>query len=109
MKSDRLLVGLDLGTTNVKAVVADPGGRVLAESSALVQLRHVGEGGVEQDIEEIFQAALAVLRAAAGGVDASRIAALGVSSQGGAMQILDAEGRSAGGRDQLARPPRRPL
>ena len=31
MKSDRLLLGLDLGTTNVKAVVADPDGRVLAE------------------------------------------------------------------------------
>ncbi len=96
MKSDRLLVGLDLGTTNVKAVVADTDGRVLAESSALVELCHVAEGGVEQDIEEIFQAALGVLRAAAAGVDASRIAALGVSSQGGAMQVLDAEGRSAG-------------
>ena len=95
MKSDRLFVGLDLGTTNVKAVVADPGGRVLAESSALVQLRHVGDGGIEQDIEEIFQAAISVLRAAAGGVDAAQIAALGVSSQGGAMQILDADGRSA--------------
>ncbi len=95
MKSDRLLLGLDLGTTNVKAVVTDFGGRVLSAGSALVPLRHVEAGGVEQDIEEIFQAALEVLRQAAGGVEAARIAALGVSSQGGALQILDAQGRSA--------------
>ncbi|MEN6494239.1 MAG: FGGY-family carbohydrate kinase [Thermoguttaceae bacterium] len=96
MKSDVLLLGLDLGTTNVKAVVTTGEGRVLAQGSAPVQLFHVGHGAVEQDLEEIASAALAAIRAAADGVDASRIRAIGVSSQGGAMQILDGQGRPSG-------------
>ena len=91
-----MFLGLDLGTTNVKALVTDRAGRPLAHAASPVQLLHVGEGGVEQDIEAIEQATLAVLRQVAHAVDPSGIEAIGVSSQGGAMQVLDAQGRPLG-------------
>jgi sugar (pentulose or hexulose) kinase len=96
MRSDRLLLGLDVGTTNVKAVVATSDGRVLAEAASPVQLYHVAAGGVEQDIEELFRATLTVVRRAAGQVDPLWISAVGVSSQGGALQIIGEQGQPIG-------------
>ncbi len=89
-----MFLGLDLGTTNVKALVTDSNGRRLGESSRVVQLFHVGNGGVEQNIEEIWQATLAAIKAAVGSVDAAKIQAIGVSSQGGALQMLDSQCRT---------------
>ena len=91
-----MFLGLDLGTTNVKALVTDRAGQPLAHAASPVQLFHVGDGGVEQDIEAIEQATLAVMQQVAHAVDPSGIEAIGVSSQGGAMQVLDAHGRPLG-------------
>lgn len=91
-----MLLGLDLGTTNVKVLVTDRAGKPLAQASSPVQLHHVGEGGVEQDIEEIEKATLAAIQQVAQLVDPSGIEAIGVSSQGGALQVLDAHGRPLG-------------
>ena len=57
-----MFLGLDLGTTNVKALVTDRAGQPLAHAASPVALFHVGAGGVEQDIEEIEQATLAAMR-----------------------------------------------
>jgi len=91
-----MLLGLDLGTTNVKALVTDFTGRVLGEGACAVRLFQLANGGVEQDIEEIWQATRTAIGQAVGSVDASGIQAIGVSSQGGAMQMLDAQGRPVG-------------
>ncbi|MBI4325882.1 MAG: FGGY-family carbohydrate kinase [Chloroflexi bacterium] len=91
-----MLLGLDLGTTNVKAAVTDLEGRMLGHSSVPVQLFHIGEGGVEQDLEEIWVATLEAVRQATHSLEANRIRALGISSQGGAMQMLGAEHRPIG-------------
>jgi len=91
-----MLLGLDLGTTNVKALVTDSNGRRLAEASRAIQLFHIGNGGMEQDLEEIWQATLAVMKHAARSVDAAKIQAIGISSQGGAMQMLDCNGEPTG-------------
>lgn len=91
-----MLLGLDLGTTNVKAVVATEEGRILGEGSVPVQLFHLGQGGVEQDLEEIWAATLEAMRQAIQTVDRAAIAAIGVSSQGGALQLLDAHHRPHG-------------
>ena len=57
-----MLLGLDLGTTNVKAVAVDAGGRVVADGCAPVQRFHTPDGGVEQDIEEIWDALVRAVR-----------------------------------------------
>jgi len=90
-----MLLGLDLGTTNVKALVTDFAGRQLGEGSCAVRLFQMG-GGVEQDIEEIWMATRTAVREAVRLVDASAVKAIGVSSQGGALQLLDASGGPAG-------------
>jgi xylulokinase len=88
-----MLLGLDLGTTNVKAAVTDFAGRHLSEGACAVRLFQLGNGGVEQDIEEIWTATRTAVWEAVRSVNASGIKAVGVSSQGGATQMLDAQGR----------------
>ncbi len=91
-----MFLGLDLGTTNVKAVLVRPDGSVIARGSAPVDLVHIGNGGVEQDIEEIWSATLSAIVDIAGENDLSAVEAVGVSSQGGATQMLDGDGSPAG-------------
>src|SRR6266568_4865826 len=91
-----MFLGLDLGTTNVKALVVSDSGKALGEGSSPVQLFHVENGGVEQDIEEIWAATIGAIRQAASGIKVAEIRAIGVSSQGGALQVLDAERRPMG-------------
>jgi len=96
MEIGKMFLGLDLGTTNVKAILADADGCVVGRGSAPVSLFH-GEGGaVEQDIEEIFTATLSAIAAAGAGANLSKVRAIGVSSQGGALQLLDGGGRPLG-------------
>ena len=93
-----LFLGLDVGTTNVKAVVLDAAGGMRSSGSAAVPLHLVGADGVEQDMGEIRGAvATALAEAVSGcGADAARIAAIGVSAQGGAIQLVGANGEPKG-------------
>jgi len=90
-----MFLGLDLGTTNIKAVLAEPDGRIAARGSAPVQTFHGDAGGVEQDIDDIFAATLSAVAAVTEGADAA-VKAVGISSQGGALQMLDGEDRPVG-------------
>ncbi|NLF39924.1 FGGY-family carbohydrate kinase [bacterium] len=89
-------LGIDLGTAAVKALVTRPDGSVVARGTAPVALFHPAGGGVEQDIEEIWAATLRAAGDALAGCDAASIRAIGVSSQGGALQVLDAAGGPCG-------------
>lgn len=91
-----MLLGLDLGTTNVKALVADRDGQIISSAAAPVKIDHLPDGGVEQDIEDIWSATRSAITEAAGACDSSQIAAIGVSSQGGAMQIQASDGTPFG-------------
>lgn len=91
-----MILGLDLGTTNVKALLIDSRGKVVSEGSSSVERYYVGTEGVEQDIEEIWRATIDAIRWAFVGSAAKEVRAVGVSSQGGAMQMLDAENRPVG-------------
>src|ERR1051325_4502453 len=91
-----VLLGIDLGTTNVKALVTSRSGEPLAQSACPVALHHVADGGVEQDLEEIWKATLSAIQQATSGLEAADIEAIGVSSQGGALQLFDANQRPLG-------------
>ncbi len=91
-----MYLGLDLGTTNVKALVVDAAGRVAAEGAAPVDRVATPDGGVEQDLDAIWQAACQAIRQALAVVDPAEVQAVGVSSQGAAMQWLDARDRPVG-------------
>ncbi len=85
--NEQLLLGLDLGTTNIKAVLVEAGGEIIARGSGPVKLIPGGESAVEQDIEEIGSATLSAIRQLPANAR-RRVAAVGISSQGGAMQLV---------------------
>jgi xylulokinase len=89
-------LGLDLGTTNVKVLLAGLTGKVVSEGSAGVVRYDTSDGGVEQDIYQIWQATCDAIKKAVSGFDTAEIQAVGVSSQGGALQPLDENGTPLG-------------
>lgn len=60
------MIGLDLGTTNSKAVALDAGGRQLASASSDYRLYSPRSGWAEQQAEEVWQGVLAALKSLAG-------------------------------------------
>jgi xylulokinase len=80
------LVGLDVGTTGVKAVAISPDGRVLASASAEYALSTPRPGWAEQDPEDWWRAAQACLARLPEGP-------IGLSGQMHGLVVLDAEDR----------------
>jgi len=87
-----MYLGFDLGTTNVKALVVDASGRIVSAGSAPVDRSVTADGGVEQDIEQIWTATCRAVGQAARSAG-GQVQAIGVSSQGGAIQVLDGHDR----------------
>jgi len=88
-----LLVGLDIGTTNVKAVVYEPDGRAVARATVPTVTHHPRPGWAFSAAEEIWEQAVDVLRTALAGVDdPRRIAGIAVASMAEAGVPLDAAG-----------------
>ncbi|WP_432118919.1 FGGY family carbohydrate kinase [Streptomyces sp. bgisy032] len=86
-----MYVGIDVGTSVVKAAAFDPGGRQLAVESRPVGLE-LRDGVVEQDMEEVYGAVVAVLRALTSAV-AEPVELAGLTGQGDGVWLVDAEGR----------------
>ncbi len=89
------LLALDIGTTSVKGVLFDPQGGILAQGSREYQLCKPAPDWVELDCEGYWQAAGAVIAQIlqTGGVRPETIAAVGVTSQGETLILLDRRGR----------------
>jgi len=90
--SRELLLALDLGTTSVRALLVDAGGRVLARAARPLAARFPAPGRVEQDPRELWDASLHVLREtlAQAQRDAQEIAGLGVATQRASALAWDA-------------------
>ncbi len=91
-----LLLGLDLGSTHVKAVLATADGAVLAVARRPTPLRRLGRGRAAHDPDALVgaaEAALAEVAAAAGG---RTIAGLGVAGMAEAGLLIDRRGRPLG-------------
>jgi xylulokinase len=91
-----LLLGLDVGTTSVKAGLFDVDGRQVAASGREYRLVHPSPDRVEIDPETWWTAAEEVVREALAtpGVDRASVAAMAVSSQGETVAAVDTEGRA---------------
>ena len=90
-----LLLGLDVGTTNVKAAVYEPDGRAVSVAVALTKTHHPRPGVAHHLADELWDQALAAIREAVAGVPAARraeIAGVAVASVGEAGVPLDAHG-----------------
>ena len=87
------VIGLDLGTSGVKAVAVDAAGRVVGSARAGVALRREGMGTAEQDVEAIWAAACDVLRQAGG----SGVEAVAISGAMHSLVPVDGDGRALAG------------
>jgi xylulokinase len=93
-----LLIGLDIGTTSVKAGIFDATGRQLAAVGQEYRIDHPAPDRAEIDAEAWWTATVAAIRQALGvaGADPTRVAALAVSSQGETVVAVDSSGRPLG-------------
>ena len=89
-------LGIDLGTTNIKAQVVAEDGTVVSSGAVPVGIVYGADGAAEQDMEDIWSGTTAAVRQAVGGAEGSDVRAVGISSQGGALQVLDRAGHCAG-------------
>ena len=89
-------LGIDLGTTNIKAQIVAEDGTVVSSGAAPVGISYGADGAAEQDMEDIWSGTRAAVKHAVENADASRVRAIGISSQGGALQVLDSSGRGSG-------------
>lgn len=81
--TDAYLVGLDLGTTNAKALLCDASGRALHVASRRMPVRELDGGRAEYDPEALWETALAVLREALGAApDRRAVRAVAATSVG---------------------------
>ncbi len=87
-----LLMGLDVGTTGVKAAVFDLSGAMLGYGFEEYEVVCSRPGWAEQDAEHVFQAACRVMGAAAAEAG-GEISAIGLSVQGDAVIAVDEQYR----------------
>ena len=90
-----LLLGIDAGTSSVKAVLLDLGGNLRAVCQAEYPLHHLRPGWVEQDPEDWWRATCQAIREALAKVPhgAERVVGLAASSQAPTLLPLDRAGR----------------
>jgi xylulokinase len=92
------LLGVDLGTTGIKAAICSPQGDVLGESYLEYPLLRPSPGVVEQDADEWWALTQKAIRQAisSAGVAGDTVRALSISSQGISFVPVDKEGRTLG-------------
>ncbi|MES2249286.1 MAG: FGGY-family carbohydrate kinase [Pseudomonadota bacterium] len=97
MKRD-LIIGVDAGTSVIKAVAFDLEGRQVAMASVPNQVLLGPDGAAEQDLDGTWAHTAATLRALAERVPdlAARAVALAATGQGDGTWLIDAEGRPVG-------------
>lgn len=76
-----IIIALDEGTTNAKAVAFDGSGTIVARFSRALEIQTPREGWVEQSAELLLAASIDVISRAIGAVGAERVAALAISNQ----------------------------
>jgi len=91
-----LLLGIDAGTTSIKAGIFDPGGRCLGIGRQEYQLETPAADRAQLDPEVYWQACQKTVREALtlSGVQPEQVLALAVSSQGETTITLDANGKA---------------
>jgi len=94
MDAAPLLVGVDVGTTNIKAVIFEPDGQTVAEASLPTPTHYPRLAWAYHDPEELWQSTAQALRQATGQLGyANRIVGVAVASMAEAAVPLDSFGR----------------
>jgi xylulokinase len=87
-----LFLGLDVGTSGVKAILIDAGGEVRASASSPLDLITPHPGWAEQEPEAWWQATIAAIHAVLGQQPGETVAGIGISGQMHSSVFLDRSG-----------------
>ena len=94
MTSDPLLVGVDIGTTTIKALVFDTTGKALARASVQTPTHHPRPEWAYYDPEELWQSTVQVIQQAISQLQhAGSVASIAVASIGETGVPLNAQGK----------------
>jgi erythritol kinase len=85
------IIGVDIGTSLTKAVVFDHAGVSVAQASTPSEVRHLGHGAVEQDLEQVIGTVVTVVREVAAQLDGP-VGALALTGQGDGLWLRDVAG-----------------
>ncbi|MEM7114663.1 MAG: FGGY family carbohydrate kinase [Chloroflexota bacterium] len=93
--NDNIFIGIDAGTSVIKAVAFSAAGDTLAVASRANSYRTLSNGGVEQNMERTWNDTLAVLKEliVANPDYAERVVSISVTGQGDGTWLLDTQGR----------------
>lgn len=84
-----LVLALDQGTTNTKALVVDAQGQIIAQAARPMTVHYPQPGWAEQSATHIWESVCAVIGAALHQVDVGRLGALAISNQRESIVIWD--------------------
>jgi erythritol kinase len=89
-----ILIGIDAGTSVIKSVAFDLGGRQITACAIANSYESEGGKGVVQDLNRTWADAAKTLAGLAGKVEnlASRVAAISVTGQGDGTWLIDKNG-----------------
>ena len=87
-----LVLGVDVGSQSIKAVIVDEAGDVVSAGSAALRMVHEHDGWADQDPYSYCTALRDAVRAAMHGVQADRVVAMGLGSQVDGVVACDAVG-----------------
>lgn len=92
----KYLIGIDAGTTKIKAVLFDRTGHQIAEAAADNRVINSNGSWNEQDMDQLWETLTGCVRNLVGlpGVEREQIDAIGLSAQGEGLWPLDAQGNT---------------
>src|ERR687886_1124857 len=97
MSAEPILIGADVGTTNIKVLAFDRSGRAIESASSPTPTRYPSPGRADHDPEELWTSFAATLRRVTERLDdPDRVASIAVASVGEAAVPLDLRGNPTG-------------
>jgi xylulokinase len=90
--ADACFLGVDVGTSGVKAILVGADGGVIASAVTPLQLQTPKPGWAEQDPESWWQAAIASMKHVLAAQPSASVGAIGISGQMHSSVFLDAQG-----------------
>ncbi|MGD0329997.1 MAG: FGGY-family carbohydrate kinase [Nitrososphaeria archaeon] len=94
-KVDDYLIGIDIGSTNIKAAICDTRGREVVVEAIKLDVEQPYLGWVERDMDVMWNCTKHVIRQSLNKskIDPSLVIGVGVTGQGDGLYLLDKEGQ----------------
>ena len=87
----RLHIGIDIGTTVVKAAAYTPDGKAAAVAEQPCAVTHGRAGEAEQDMRKVWTVVAGVLRRLSAAIEPGDVASVGLCGQGDGLWALDSD------------------